>query len=149
MKTAFVFDDLGHYEAIAATEYLISKGLAVTFVTRFEVVAPQLDFVTRVDPAFRRFAASGRFQLLIRSRIEEIGQDRCVIRTLYLAEPQVVPADTVIFINAKEPVRGVYDDLRSHGYQLGGRSEEHTSELQSLMRISYALFCLKKKRKTT
>src|SRR3546814_8453106 len=28
-----------------------------------------------------------------------------------------------------------------------GRSEEHTSELQSLMRISYAVFCLKKKRK--
>src|SRR3546814_3697124 len=29
------------------------------------------------------------------------------------------------------------------------RSEEHTSELQSLMRISYAVFCLKKKKKTT
>src|SRR3546814_1041771 len=31
----------------------------------------------------------------------------------------------------------------------GVRSEEHTSELQSLMRISYAVFCLKKKKKTT
>src|SRR3546814_3646384 len=30
-----------------------------------------------------------------------------------------------------------------------GRSEEHTSELQSLMRISYAVFCLKKKKKKT
>src|SRR3546814_3074407 len=30
----------------------------------------------------------------------------------------------------------------------GVRSEEHTSELQSLMRISYAVFCLKKKTKT-
>src|SRR3546814_2537312 len=30
-----------------------------------------------------------------------------------------------------------------------GRSEEHTSELQSLMRISYAVFCLKKKNTTT
>src|SRR3546814_9289840 len=29
------------------------------------------------------------------------------------------------------------------------RSEEHTSELQSLMRISYAVFCLKKKKKVT
>src|SRR3546814_18376064 len=29
----------------------------------------------------------------------------------------------------------------------GKRSEEHTSELQSLMRISYAVFCLKKKKK--
>src|SRR3546814_6606781 len=30
-----------------------------------------------------------------------------------------------------------------------GRSEEHTSELQSLMRISYAVFCLKKKQTNT
>src|SRR3546814_10385276 len=30
-----------------------------------------------------------------------------------------------------------------------GRSEEHTSELQSLMRISYAVFCLKKKKHNT
>src|SRR3546814_5061509 len=32
---------------------------------------------------------------------------------------------------------------------LPGRSEEHTSELQSLMRISYAVFCLKKKKQET
>src|SRR3546814_4370224 len=36
----------------------------------------------------------------------------------------------------------------SDGTQFG-RSEEHTSELQSLMRISYAVFCLKKKKKNT
>src|SRR3546814_10571566 len=33
--------------------------------------------------------------------------------------------------------------------QRGGRAEEHTSELQSLMRISYAVFCLKKKNQQT
>src|SRR3546814_8511345 len=32
------------------------------------------------------------------------------------------------------------------GAEYAGRSEEHTSELQSLMRISYAVFCLKKKK---
>src|SRR3546814_10178985 len=38
-----------------------------------------------------------------------------------------------------------------HVFKVGEykRSEEHTSELQSLMRISYAVFCLKKKKKTT
>src|SRR3546814_4777138 len=42
------------------------------------------------------------------------------------------------------------DDLcRAAGLSRGrARSEEHTSELQSLMRISYAVFCLKKKNKT-
>src|SRR3546814_3721015 len=34
-------------------------------------------------------------------------------------------------------------------WSLTGRSEEHTSELQSLMRISYAVFCLKKKKRHT
>src|SRR3546814_3051711 len=47
---------------------------------------------------------------------------------------------------AGEPDR----ELRTRDQQLRaatrGRSEEHTSELQSLMRISYAVFCLKKKR---
>src|SRR3546814_7584997 len=33
-----------------------------------------------------------------------------------------------------------------NGHGSGDRSEEHTSELQSLMRISYAVFCLKKKK---
>src|SRR3546814_10589415 len=35
---------------------------------------------------------------------------------------------------------------RQRGGQHNGRSEEHTSELQSLMRISYDVFCLKKKK---
>src|SRR3546814_8166137 len=36
--------------------------------------------------------------------------------------------------------------VRLKGFDIGFRSEEHTSELQSLMRISYAVFCLKKKK---
>src|SRR3546814_2358222 len=46
----------------------------------------------------------------------------------------------------------IRDYIASHAIAKGGwvivRSEEHTSELQSLMRISYAVFCLKKKKKT-
>src|SRR3546814_3349178 len=52
---------------------------------------------------------------------------------------------------AMEPIAGVdfiLGDFREQEVleQLEQRSEEHTSELQSLMRISYAVFCLKKKR---
>src|SRR3546814_8802280 len=39
-------------------------------------------------------------------------------------------------------------DLAERVLAGGGRSEEHTSELQSLMRNSYAVFCLNKKKKT-
>src|SRR3546814_3952010 len=49
------------------------------------------------------------------------------------------------------PVTGGHAFTKDVVYLRGlvGRSEEHTSELQSLMRISYAVFCLKKKNKTT
>src|SRR3546814_7434178 len=45
----------------------------------------------------------------------------------------------IVFVDA-------LDIADAHGHE---RSEEHTSELQSLMRISYAVFCLKKKQKYT
>src|SRR3546814_1584833 len=55
----------------------------------------------------------------------------------------------------REGTREARDDERYQHRRPGerrrrgaGRSEEHTSELQSLMRISYAVFCLKKKKKT-
>src|SRR3546814_1711960 len=41
------------------------------------------------------------------------------------------------------------DDGKASILFITARSEEHTSELQSLMRISYAVFCLKKKQKTS
>src|SRR3546814_9211418 len=43
----------------------------------------------------------------------------------------------------------VFQMLGATLYQIGERSEEHTSEIQSLMRISYAVFCLKKKQHIT
>src|SRR3546814_4652327 len=42
--------------------------------------------------------------------------------------------------------RPAHDGARRRLHHRDGRSEEHTSELQSLMRISYAVFCLKKKK---
>src|SRR3546814_2326554 len=47
---------------------------------------------------------------------------------------------------AKSPSLSI---IHVHGESMEPRSEEHTSELQSLMRISYAVFCLKKKKYKT
>src|SRR3546814_3712055 len=44
---------------------------------------------------------------------------------------------------------GGIDEVQRDGAAGLARSEEHTSELQSLMRISYAVFCLKKKKVST
>src|SRR3546814_2336224 len=55
-----------------------------------------------------------------------------------------VPIGTVPIYQALEKVNGKAEDLTWEVFR-DTRSEEHTSELQSLMRISYAVFCLKKK----
>src|SRR3546814_2770054 len=60
------------------------------------------------------------------------------------------PIDGTSNFAAGESPFGILVALAENGNILAGwiyRSEEHTSELQSLMRISYAVFCLKKKKK--
>src|SRR3546814_3077018 len=57
------------------------------------------------------------------------------------------------FVHPADSARGGFDPLRYLCFPFRRRSEEHTSELQSLMRTSYAVFCLIKqthpKNKTT
>src|SRR3546814_2954416 len=55
--------------------------------------------------------------------------------------------DAAIRARLASELRDLTDEDRSVALSL--RSEEHTSELQSLMRNSYAVFCLKKKKTTT
>src|SRR3546814_6070764 len=55
--------------------------------------------------------------------------------------------DRRIYLASSATLMDVLRDIPEDKSDL--RSEEHTSELQSLMRISYAVFCLKKKRKNT
>src|SRR3546814_6626990 len=68
------------------------------------------------------------------------------------AKAQSMPKDNIQRAIDKASVGGGddYEEIRYEGFGPAGvslivRSEEHTSELQSLMRISYAVFCLKKK----
>src|SRR3546814_7766096 len=68
------------------------------------------------------------------------GEKLSLVLTVYRAKD---------FEAAKRHVQDILD-FQGAGHSVGihTRSEEHTSELQSLMRISYAVFCLKTKKKT-
>src|SRR3546814_3555306 len=105
------------------------------------------------DPAHPNLHAGG---FALRIRDVEAGCDRG--QPLHVADPR--SCDLLGCIGrygdgdrqcALRPARGGHDDIaalacvyvRCGG--ITGRSEEHTSELQSLMRTSYAVFCLKKK----
>src|SRR3546814_4606582 len=64
------------------------------------------------------------------------------------AQVAVVDADQARIEPRQRAVEfGLVMNLDEHVHAALDRSEEHTSELQSLMRISYAVFCLKKKNK--
>src|SRR3546814_9900607 len=74
----------------------------------------------------------------------------CIISTCSSSRSQAEETDTGISMEIRMeprpmPARGM-PRLSNNGGKT--RSEEHTSELQSLMRISYAVFCLKKKKTT-
>src|SRR3546814_3871082 len=62
-------------------------------------------------------------------------------------ERRKVMAVPAVFLNGEPFGQGRMDLAQIVAKLDTGRSEEHTSELQSLMRISYAVFCLKKKRR--
>src|SRR3546814_2881281 len=68
-------------------------------------------------------------------------------RVRHAADPVLLAGDVIMPRRVAAPPP---DPARSAAGTAGGRtharSEEHTSELQSLMRISYAVFCLKKKK---
>src|SRR3546814_2398315 len=66
-----------------------------------------------------------------------------------LSPGSLVVADYLKSTGLQEPLDALGFHLTGFGCMtcMGNRSEEHTSELQSLMRISYAVFCLKKKTK--
>src|SRR3546814_10363714 len=91
---------------------------------------------TRTDTLFP-------YTTLFRSTLFEDVSDRptqrhgepCIYARLIGSRPEFYP-----------PLRKAFIDRRIDVGDLDGRSEEHTSELQSLMRISYAVFCLKKKK---
>src|SRR3546814_2955388 len=84
-------------------------------------------------------------------------RDGCLSGALFVAPQPVAAARNWLIGRIGQKVADPRDRLRllagrageagaEHGAIICSRSEEHTSELQSLMRISYAVFCLKKKK---
>src|SRR3546814_3714752 len=100
-------------------------------------------------------------------------RDLFTLLPLYSSSPTLLPYLCIFFLMIRRPPRSTRTDtlfpyttlfrsrtsgptasrrspsstpMASRGASTPSRSEEHTSELQSLMRISYAVFCLKKKK---
>ena len=116
-QSAVVYDEVGQYEGIAAAEFLLTAGVAVTFVTRFERIAPQMDWLTRVNPALKRFAGLGDFRLCRAASSLRSRPGGARVQSVHRAKAESVSADTVVFLTAKAPLRELYDELREIGFQ--------------------------------
>jgi 2,4-dienoyl-CoA reductase-like NADH-dependent reductase (Old Yellow Enzyme family)/thioredoxin reductase len=117
-RTAVVIDDLGHYEGIAAAEYLISKGVAVTYITRHIAFTPLVEGAMMTIPALQRLSR-GDFTLHTRSRAIAIHPDRVEFGPTYLSPDSnqfaSAPADTVVFVSPNHPNRQLFDELKAGG----------------------------------
>src|SRR3546814_2579995 len=98
---------------------------------------------TRTDTLFP-------YTTLVRSGVERFfahAPQQCAHLHRDVAKIDVDRTGVVALVANRAMVGHIFEffpELQAHA-----RSEEHTSELQSLMRISYAVFCLKKKTNTT
>jgi 2,4-dienoyl-CoA reductase-like NADH-dependent reductase (Old Yellow Enzyme family)/thioredoxin reductase len=108
--SAVVFDDVGHYEAIAAAEQLITNGVAVTFVARHSSFAPQIEVIVRTSPALRRLR-QGDFTLVVGGRLVEIGDKTCTLGYLDGDQTWTVPADSVVFVSYNQAQSALYRAL--------------------------------------
>src|SRR3546814_6052400 len=94
---------------------------------------------TRTDTLFP-------YTTLFRSLGWAIGiSSRCKYRVVHLDDFQTVACRAIDNHAGNSTLSAGCHHYGAHQRRV--RSEEHTSELQSLMRISYAVFCLKKKKK--
>src|SRR3546814_8775875 len=96
---------------------------------RFDLIEPHMALFHQVEQPARR-----------RHDEVEAARKRLGLRRLTDAAEDGGPAE----LQVAAVVAGGFGDLHR---QFAGRSDEHTSELQSLMRISYAVFCLTKQTK--
>src|SRR3546814_6081939 len=95
---------------------------------------------SRASPQLTAFILKGLGQTVGARLARDSGGSACMDVECATAIASRLPQLTAFFL--KELGQTVGARLARDS---GGRSEEHTSELQSLMRISYAVFCLKKK----
>src|SRR3546814_4338642 len=105
----------------------------------------------RRPPSSTRTATPFPYTTLFRSGLDRRLQAAEVQHAVPLAEDVGEPALRQAAVDRHLPALEAVDRHAATGLLTlvalaAGRSEEHTSELQSLMRISYAVFCLKKKK---
>jgi 2,4-dienoyl-CoA reductase-like NADH-dependent reductase (Old Yellow Enzyme family) len=117
-RTALVFDDVGHYDAIGCCEALIKQGADVTYVTRHLMFAPAVEVTGRTQAALRRMHEMGRLRIVTQSALVSIGKSSAEIRPLFGRTIETVPADTVVLVGYRQSQNEIWEALRGRVDQL-------------------------------
>jgi 2,4-dienoyl-CoA reductase-like NADH-dependent reductase (Old Yellow Enzyme family) len=113
--TAVVVDDIGDYEAIGVTEYLLDLGLEVAVVTPFSSLASPIDATYRPLPAAGRLTATGRYRLFPSAMLTAAGAGTAEVTHLLSGRSYTVPADTIVLVTRNRPVNGLVAELAAAG----------------------------------
>jgi 2,4-dienoyl-CoA reductase-like NADH-dependent reductase (Old Yellow Enzyme family)/thioredoxin reductase len=117
-RHAVVIDDVGHYEGIAAVEYLLNKGVSVTLLTRHGALAPMLETAATPEPFLRR-NWSDQLKMEFRVRAVAITPKEVSYGPTYLPKTtnhlRTVAADTVVFVSQNRPNREMFEALKARG----------------------------------
>jgi hypothetical protein len=113
--TALVLDDVGGYEAIGAAEFLVEKGADVTFVTTKEMFAPKMMVPGVAVPALERLNRDGRFRLLTKAYLKDVGTDDAVVGSLEGWPDATVAAETIVLVTPNRPNDGLAAEIEALG----------------------------------
>jgi NADPH-dependent 2,4-dienoyl-CoA reductase/sulfur reductase-like enzyme len=101
-RRAAVVDEVGHYEAIACAEYLLTRGAAVTFVTRHKMFAPAIDITLRTQSALERLHGLADFTLRTGSHVAAIRRGAIDVRPQFGGRIETFPADTTVWVPIRQ-----------------------------------------------
>ena len=113
-RTALIWDDVGHYEGIAAAEFLVEKGLDVTCVTGNISFAHRMEHSFTTLPALERLTRDNRFHILPRHKLMAIRPGVTSVCAVYNSHVFDVAADTVVLISYNRPNRDLVDALAGY-----------------------------------
>ncbi len=138
-SSAVVIDDVGHYEAIAAAEHLISLGAEVTFVTRHRGFAQLLDSALIPEPALERMQ-QGRFTLLTRCYVRSFDGEKAVVASLQGSMVSEHRAQWGVFVSHNRPALAPFEglDLPARGIVLAGDARSPRFLLRAIAEGNHA-----------
>lgn len=138
--SALVYDTMGHYEAIAAVEVLLQRGMTVTHVTPSTSMSPYLQTTWRDVPALERFQRYGGFTSLVRHTLVRVSSDHCTVRHLQGADQLLrVPADVVVLVVPGRPRSQLFELLREDGVDVHLVGDAHSPrDAQAAIAEGYA-----------